>query len=153
MATCHAGGVITLERTVDVPRPVSAVFAYLSDFTRTEQWDPGTVRTTRTDTGPLGVGATFHNVSTFGKRTTELEYRCMRFEPDTHLTFTGNNRTVEATDDLAFEGRGDSTRITYRAHFRFKRWVRLLEPLLKRRFDPIAEETVAQLARTLTEQL
>lgn len=144
---------ITVERTAEVPHPVPAVFAYLSDFTRTEEWDPATIRTTRTDDGPLRVGATFHNVSHFGSRLTELDYRIERFEQDARVTFTGNNRTVEATDDLTFTGLGDACVITYRAHFRFKRWVRLIEPLLRRRFEPIADETMAHLVRTLAERL
>lgn len=145
--------VITVERTVEVARPIAAVFAYLADFTHTEQWDPGTISTTRTDDGPLRVGSTFRNVSRFGKRVTELDYHVVRLEPDARLTFTGNNRTVEATDDMTLRAHDAATVITYRAHFRFKRWVRPLEPLLRSRFEPIADETVAQLAKTLTEQL
>lgn len=144
---------ITVERTLEVARPLSAVFDYLADFTHTEQWDPGTISTTRTDDGPLRVGSTFRNVSRFGKRVTELDYRVVRLEPDVRLTFTGDNRTVEATDDMTFSGSGDQTVITYRAHFRFKRWVRLIEPMLKSRFDPIADETVGQLAKTLANEL
>ncbi len=143
---------ITVERSFDIDRPPAAVFTYLSDFTHTEAWDPGTVSTTRTDDGPLRVGATFHNVSEYRGRRTELDYRLMRFEPDTHLTFTGHNKTVEATDDLALAasvGPRGSTTITYRAHFRFKRWFRLAEPFLRRGFEPIADDTAGQLRATL----
>lgn len=143
---------ITVQRTVQVERPIEVVFAFLSDFTHTEQWDPGTVRTTRTDSGPLGVGARFRNVSEFRGRRTELDYQIMRFEPNEHLTFTGENRTVTATDDMAFRSSDSGTHITYRAHFSFKRWARLAEPLLRRGFQSIADETVAQL-RTALETL
>ncbi|PZS29745.1 MAG: polyketide cyclase [Pseudonocardiales bacterium] len=140
---------ITVERTVDVARPVATVFTYLADFTHTEQWDPGTVRTTRTDDGPLGVGSRFHNVSEFRGRRTELDYEVKRFDQDEHLTFTGTNKTVTATDDLALRATGTGTQITYRAHFTFKRWARLAEPLLRFGFGKIADETVAQLQATL----
>lgn len=140
---------ITVERTVEVACPVATVFAYLADFTTTTEWDPGTVRTTRTDSGPLGVGARFHNVSRFRGRQTELDYRCMVHEPDTHLVFTGENRTVTATDDLTLRPSGSATVITYQARFVFKGLARLAEPVLRRGFEPIADETVAQLRRTL----
>jgi len=39
---------ITLQRTISVQQPVERVYTYLSDFTTTTEWDPGTVRTTRT---------------------------------------------------------------------------------------------------------
>jgi len=37
-----------LTRTVTVDKPLHKVFTYLSDFTTTTEWDPGTVRTVRT---------------------------------------------------------------------------------------------------------
>jgi hypothetical protein len=142
--------VITVERRVEVSKPVRAVFAYLSDFTNTNYWDPATVRTTRTDTGPLGVGSTFRNVSQFRGRPSELDYDLVRLEPNRHLTFTGKNRTVTATDDLSFApSRSDSTLITYRAHFSFHGVYRLAEPFLRRGFEPIADETAAQLRQVL----
>ena len=140
---------ITVERTLQIDRAPSAVFAYLADFTHTEVWDPATVSTTRTDDGPLRVGATFHNVSTYRGRQTELDYRVERFERDTRLTFVGENSTVQATDDMTFSGLGERTLLLYRAHFRFKRWFRLAEPLLRRGFEPIADDTIGRLRRTL----
>src|SRR5690348_1031446 len=50
----QAGG-MNIERTVETPTPIEAVFAYLSDFTTTTEWDPGTVETTRR-TGDGGLG-------------------------------------------------------------------------------------------------
>ncbi len=140
---------ITVERRVEVRPQAPDVFAFLADFTHTEQWDPGTVRTTRIDDGPLGEGTRFHNVSEFRGRRTELDYRLVRFEPHSRLTFTGENATVTATDDLALAPSADGTVITYRAHFAFKRWARLAEPFLRRGFEPIADATAAQLKRTL----
>ena len=145
---------ITVERELVVERPVAHVFAYLSDFTHTEQWDPGTITTRRTDgDGPLAVGSTFHNTSEYRGRRTELDYRLVRLDPDEHLTFTGANKTVEATDDLAFRAEpaddGERTVITYRAHFRFKGVFALAEPFLRKGFEPIADDTVSQLKRTL----
>ncbi len=145
---------ITVERIVEVDRPIEAIFAYLADFTHTEQWDPGTVRTTRVDVAPLSVGARFHNVSQFRGRRTELDYVLKVYDLDKHLVFTGNNKTVEATDDLSLRSdRPGTTTITYRAHFRFKGVARLAEPYLRPKFGPIADDTVAQLARTLTSVL
>jgi uncharacterized protein YndB with AHSA1/START domain len=60
-------------RTLVLPRPPEQVFSYLQDFTNTEEWDPGTVRTTR-ESGDGGVGTRYHNVSKFLGRETELTY-------------------------------------------------------------------------------
>lgn len=144
---------ITVERTLQVAPPPSVVFAYLEDFTRTQEWDPGTVRTTRTDPAdaePLGVGSRFHNVSTFRGRQTELDYVCTVHDLDRHLVFEGRNRTVHAADDLTLRPSATGgTVVTYRARFEFQRWVRYVEPLLRRGFDPIADETVARMQEVL----
>ena len=141
---------ITVERQVRTATSLATVFEYLSDFTHTEQWDPGTVRTTRTDDGPLRVGSTFRNVSTYRGRETELDYRVVRMDAGEHLTFTGINKSVEATDDMGFTTAADEhTLITYRAHFTFKGWARLAEPFLKHGFEQIADDTVIQLKRVL----
>ncbi len=145
---------ICVERVLTVDKSPHAVFTYLSDFTTTEHWDPGTVTTVRTDDGPLREGSTFRNISQFRGRQTELDYRLMTFEPDRHLVFTGNNKTVEATDDLSLTATSDGgTQITYRARFSFKGVARLAEPFLRRGFEAIADETVAQLSEALESRL
>ena len=53
-----------LLRIVVVEQPLAAVFDYLSDFTTTTQWDPGTVTTVRQH-GNGGIGTTYLNTSHF----------------------------------------------------------------------------------------
>jgi hypothetical protein len=53
-----------IARTVTVDRPAGVVFDYVSDFTTTTEWDPGTVDTVRVD-GDGGVGTTYRNRSRF----------------------------------------------------------------------------------------
>ena len=47
----------SVERTVTVTQPIEKVWAYLSDFRTTEEWDPPTVSTVRTS-GDGGVAFT-----------------------------------------------------------------------------------------------
>jgi len=56
--------------TADVPRSVA--FDYLSDFTTTTHWDPGTVSTKRLS-GDGGVGTRYLNVSSFKKLGDDAE--------------------------------------------------------------------------------
>ena len=58
-----------IQRTVETAAAPAAVFTYLSDFTTTNEWDPGTVRTTRIS-GDGGVGTSYRNVSRFAGRET-----------------------------------------------------------------------------------
>ena len=73
--------VITIERVVTVQQAVGKVFAYLSDFETTTEWDPGTVSTVKV-AGDGGPGTTYRNTSSFAGRETELEYVVQQREAD-----------------------------------------------------------------------
>jgi hypothetical protein len=47
-----------ITRSVAVAKPLDEVFAYLSDFTTTTAWDPGTVKTVRIS-GDGGLGPAY----------------------------------------------------------------------------------------------
>jgi len=61
-----------LQKTVVIDKPRDAVFDYLSDFTTTTEWDPGTVVTVNQHGGDGGAGTTYLNTSTFLGRKTQL---------------------------------------------------------------------------------
>jgi uncharacterized protein YndB with AHSA1/START domain len=130
--------------------PVDQVFDYLSDFTTTTEWDPGTVRTTRVD-GDGGVGTVYRNVSRFAGRETELRYEVVEHEPGSVITLRGENATVETRDRMAFASLGDAgTEVTYTADFAFKGAARLVAPLLKPALRRLGDEAEQGLSRALS---
>lgn len=140
-----------VERTFSVARPVEAVFDYLSDFSRTEQWDPGTVSTVRTS-GEGGVGTVYHNVSQFMGRRVELDYTTMVLDRPTELKFRGDSSSAISTDWMRLTRvSASATEVHYRADFRFASpAVRLLAPLVAgRKLERLADETVEQLTSAL----
>ena len=77
-----------LQRSVDTAASPEVVFAYLSDFTTTNEWDPGTVRTERV-AGDGGVGTTYHNTSKFMGKETELTYEVVEHSAPTSSRCAG----------------------------------------------------------------
>jgi uncharacterized protein YndB with AHSA1/START domain len=130
---------IVIEREVTVAAPVSRVFDYLSDFTTTEEWDPGTVRTLRLD-GDGGIGTTYQNISSFAGRETELTYAVEECRRPFRLVLRGENRTVVARDTMTFHREPFGTRLTYRAEFRLKGLARIAEPFLRTPFRRLGNE-------------
>ena len=63
----------TLERTITVDTPLDAVWAFLTDFTTTERWDPPTV-STELASGSGGVGSVYRNVSKILGREVEIDH-------------------------------------------------------------------------------
>ncbi len=119
----------SVERTVTVDRPLSAVWAYLSDFTNTTEWDPGTVRTTRASGGGE-VGTVYSNTSSFLGKESDLEYTVTDLVPEQKFQLRGVNKTVTAVDTMTFSGDANRTTVTYLADFTFKGIASLLSPLM-----------------------
>lgn len=141
-----------IERTVTTAAPVEQVFDYLSDFTTTTEWDPGTVRTTLVD-GDGGVGTVYRNVSRFAGRETELRYEVVEHVPGSVIALEGENDTVVSRDQMSFASLGDAgTEVRYTADFTFKGVARLVAPLLKpalRRLGDEAERGLSEALRRL----
>ncbi len=119
----------SLERTVRVDKPLAQVYDYLVDFENSEEWDAGTVRTTRVS-GDGGVGTTYENVSRFLGRESELTYVVIALEPQRTIALRGENKTVVAHDTITLSGDEQSTEVRYAAEFEFRGVAKYLEPLL-----------------------
>lgn len=136
---------VAVERTFTVARPIDTVVDYLRDFGHAEAWDPGTKTCTRNDSGPIIVGSSWHNVSEFRGKETELAYRLDRAEAD-HLTFIGENKSAHSVDDMSFASAGpDSTTVTYRATITFKGLAKLADPFMKPVFAKLGVQTEEQM--------
>jgi carbon monoxide dehydrogenase subunit G len=145
----HVSGV-DVERTFTVASTPEGVVEYLRDFSRAEQWDPGTVSCTRLDDGPVEVGSRWRNVSQFLGRKTELVYELTR--DDAHgLQFVGRNDTATSTDDISITP-GDApgtARIAYHAHVEFNGLARFGAPVAKLALEKLGTDTEKNLVRVL----
>ncbi len=128
-----------LQRTVETTASPAAVFAYLSDFTNTEEWDPGTVRTVRTS-GDGGVGTIYANTSKFAGRETELTYEVITHQPSSVFALRGHNKTVVAQDTMEIKSLGNGSSVTYTADFEFKGLAKLVVPLMGSAFKKLGDE-------------
>lgn len=126
-------------RTVTVSASPKKAFDYLSDFTTTTEWDPGTVLTTRVS-GHGGVGTVYENRSMLAGRESELTYVVTDIRPNESITLRGVNSSVVAVDTITFEPVGKGTRVTYTAHFTFKGAAKLAAPFLCPAFKKLGNE-------------
>ena len=138
-----------VERTFTVSRSIEDVFDYLSNFENTNEWDPGTISTVRTE-GDGGLGTIYANRSEFAGRTVDLTYETIGFDRPTFFSARGTNKQSTATDSMTFTRDGDRTQIHYRADFQFHGIVKLFAPfVVKRKLDPLADETVEDIRKVL----
>jgi carbon monoxide dehydrogenase subunit G len=139
-----------LHKTVIVDKPLDAVFNYLSDFTTTTEWDPGTVATVNRH-GDGGVGTTYLNTSTFLGRKTHLTYIVHEFIPGKLIQLRGENKTVIAVDTMTFRSIDAGTEVTYTAEFTLKPPARLLAPLLRPAFERLGQQAQTSMRKALNQ--
>jgi uncharacterized protein YndB with AHSA1/START domain len=138
----------TLRRTVVTRWDADSVFAYLLDFEHAEEWDAGTVRCERL-AGDGGVVTRYRNVSKFLGRETTLDYEVEKLVPGSQFVITGGNKTVVSKDTVTVTPRGNGAEVEYRAEMTFSGVAGVISPLLTPFLTKLADDTEAQLLRTL----
>jgi len=135
--------------TIDTPREREDVFVYISDFSTTQEWDPGVVEAERCSEAAVGEGTEFRLVAEFLGRKTALTYRIVEYDPPHAVTFRGENATVISNDRITFDAVGEGTRITYDAELLLKGPLRLADPLLGLAFNRVGDRALAGLKHKL----
>lgn len=139
----------SVQRTVTVSTPVDKVWAYLSDFTTTEDWDPPTVETVRTS-GDGGVGTTYKNVSKVLGKERQVDYVVTAFDVERRFQLAGKASGLELLDTITFEPSGTGTSVTYHSTFRPQGVAKLVSPLLPAGLKVLADQVETSLQEKLS---
>jgi hypothetical protein len=100
----------TFENTVTIRRPVEEVFAYLADFENIPKWNYAIEDTSKTSTGPVGVGTRYRQTRSIPSRSTE-EFEVTVFQPTSRLAIHGQIGPFQATISYELEAAAGATRI------------------------------------------
>jgi carbon monoxide dehydrogenase subunit G len=138
--------------SLDTERTLASVFAYLSDFSSTREWDPNVVDAERIGDGPIAVGTEFRLWTSFAGRRSAITYRVVEFDPPRAVTFRGENALVTSLDRITFEAIEGGTRVVYDADLRLKGLFKVGEPLLRLALNRLGRQALAGLRRTLGSQ-
>ena len=135
--------------SVRSPRPQAEVFAYLSDFTTTAEWDPGIKDAEQLTEGPIDVGTRVRVVALFMGREVELVYEVTEFEPPRRIVLRGENATTLSIDEIVVEPDGAGSRVSYDANLTLKGPLRLADPLLALVFRRIADRAIGGMRKAI----
>lgn len=141
----------SVSRTFTTTASPEVAFAYLADFTNSEEWDPGTWSCDRTS-GDGGVGTTYRNISSFLGREVELTYTTAELAPPTRVHLRGTNEQFEGHDLFEISPSGKGSEVTYRADMSFSGIARLATPVVAAYLPLLARKTVDQLRVSLDRQ-
>ncbi|MFJ5986151.1 SRPBCC family protein [Lentzea sp. NPDC092896] len=138
----------TVSRTFTVEAPPQTAVPYLADFGNAVQWDPGTESCTRNDSGPVQVGANWHNTSKIAGVTTELTYTLEQLLDD-RIVLVGRNDTATSTETIEVTPSGTGSSITYTNDLEFNGAAKLAAPLAKVVFEKLGNDTEKQMTEVL----
>ena len=135
---------------VQTAKAIEETFAYLSDFSTTAEWDPGTTSAERLDGGPPAVGARFKLRARMLGRESELVYEIIELAAPRRVVLRGENAAVVSLDELTFEALDTGgTRVTYDARLSFKGALGVADPLLALAFRRLGDRALVGMRTAL----
>jgi carbon monoxide dehydrogenase subunit G len=137
-----------IERMITVPGRQEEVWAFLSDFTTTEEWDPPTQSTERLS-GDGGVGTRYRNISKVLGNDTEIIYTVVVHEPPRRLELDGDTSSMKMHDTIEVEQVGPDVRVRYRAEFHPQGAAKLATPLLPPALKVLGDSASEQMEQCL----
>jgi NAD(P)-dependent dehydrogenase (short-subunit alcohol dehydrogenase family) len=140
---------ITFEQSLEIQRPLSFVYAYLSDFSNTASWDPSVIQAQKTTPGPLQIGTHFDIQVKFAWTQLSLNYHITDMQKDRYLELKGMADNYSLVDRIRFEGDESRCTIHYQIDVYYQEPMAKLAPL----FAPLVKANAAHAIRTLKQTL
>ncbi|MGB5166188.1 MAG: SDR family NAD(P)-dependent oxidoreductase [Woeseiaceae bacterium] len=138
--------IVTLDETITVQRPLHEVFAYVSEFSRIQEWDPAVSSATKLTPGAPGVGSEYQVDMRVGF---SLQYRVVEFEQDARMKMTVDSRFFKADEEILFAQDDGETRVRYIAKFDFTAPLLRLNKLFPAGMDRVGKQAMAGLQSAL----
>ena len=138
-------------REIEVPMAPGETFAYLADFSRAAEWDPGIVEARRLTPEPTAVGSSFEVIGLFRGKRQRFEYVVTELEEGNRIALHGEGEKAMSDDVMTISPSAIGTRIAYEADIRLKGVLRVAEPFLggtmKKMGDAALDGLRARLSR------
>lgn len=129
---------VTLSATIVTQKSIDEAFAYMADFTTTNEWDPATVETVKLS-GDGMLGTQYRNTTEFNGSQTQLVYTVTDYRMNDRVELRAENKTLFAVDTMTFRRTSEGTQVTYTAQFTFKGAYRLVAPFLRPAFGKLED--------------
>lgn len=138
---------VTLDERIEVDRPLTEVFAYISDFARIEEWDPAVARGVRLTPGAPGIGSEYRIEMKAGFA---LHYRVIDFEPRKRMLMDVQSRIFSAREEILFSELPDGgSAVRYIASFDLPLPLAAAGKLCPGAFDRVGKTTMRGMQTAL----
>ena len=138
--------IITLDESIEVARPLNEVFAYVSEFSRIEEWDPGVARGHKLTDGLPGVGSRYKIDMNAGF---SLDYEIIEFESNSRMLMTVDSKVFTAREEILFEETETGTSVRYIAKFDFPKALATANRFYPAAMDKVGKSAMSGLKQAL----
>ena len=138
-----------LRETADVARPIDEAFAYVSDFTTTQEWDATAISARKLTPGKIAEGTEFEVVCALPVGSINISYKIEALEHNKRVVLSGSSRFFDIRDTISFSPSQRGTKIEYRAEFFFKPMIGSIASISNSGLEGMGRESVAGLALAL----
>jgi dehydrogenase/reductase SDR family protein 12 len=148
----NVNNIITLDKTIEVTRKLHEAFAYVSEFSRIEQWDPSVAKASKLSSGKPGIGSRYQIDMKAGF---SLYYEIIEFEANKRLLMTVDSKLFTAVEEIIFTttdtdtDTGTGTRVRYIANFNFPAPVAIISRLNPAVMDWVGNTALEGLRKAL----
>ena len=118
------------EYTIDIDRPVPAVFAFISQPENFPRWQSSLLEIRRRRRGPLRVGSEVTEVRLFLGRKMETTWTCTEHEDCTRSTIEDEEGEVPFRGTFELERKGQGTRFRWTVETAGPRRIKLPGPIV-----------------------
>ena len=143
---------VDIKGTVDINRPVEAVWEYLADPKNNMEWESGVEEMVLTSDGPIGVGSKGRRVETYMGRD-ESEWEITEWTPNKKGAMKYASDKFVGDGEYNVEAIGSGTRVSYRFGGSPKSmFMKLLMPLFGMMVNRTAKKNFGKLKDILESQ-
>ena len=125
------------------------IFDYLSDFSKSQYWDPAVLEARKITDGPPTIGTQFELISKFFFAKVPLQYEIVELLAPRRIALPASKPTFSAEDVITIESSVNGSVINYAAILSFKFPFGLLSPAFKLIFSSVGAKAANGLRREL----
>jgi carbon monoxide dehydrogenase subunit G len=141
--------VITIEKSVHINKPISQVFAFMSDFANDAKWQSDLVRSEQTSQGPIAVGTTGLYVQKLMGQELKNDVVVTVYEAPKRFGMKTTSGPVQFEVQVSLEEMGGGTHLTLNAKGEPGGVFKVAEGLLKKELEKTFERDLQKLKQIL----
>lgn len=139
----------TVQMSSFINRSVEDVFAYATDFSKSQEWQADVIRSEMTSPGPVGVGSTGVFVQKFMGRELANEMEVTAYEPPNRICFKTTSGPVSFEGCQTFEAQDGGTLFTFDITAEGAGFFKVAEGVVKKQLESTFERDLATLKEVM----